>query len=155
MSKLSISLIIGIIAGIIDVTPMIIQKLDKYACLSAFVHWVILGIVISYIEMPVAPWLKRYNYCCIKRSTNCNSCIKRRPQKHCSYFGNVHNSWCGGWNFNCKICKLKSITSQSSRPQNARRLILGVEAVEKVKICYNIAIFLLRKIEVTPTKYLL
>lgn len=58
MSKLSISLIIGIIAGIIDVTPMIIQKLDKYACLSAFVHWVILGIVISYIEMPVAPWLK-------------------------------------------------------------------------------------------------
>jgi hypothetical protein len=58
MSKLSISLIIGVIAGIIDVTPMIIQKLDKYACFSAFVHWIILGIVISYIEIPVAPWLK-------------------------------------------------------------------------------------------------
>ncbi|MBI5042579.1 MAG: hypothetical protein HZC10_01835 [Nitrospirae bacterium] len=58
MSKLSISLIIGIIAGVIDIAPMIIQKLDKYACISAFVHWVILGIVISYIEMPLSPWLK-------------------------------------------------------------------------------------------------
>ncbi|MBI4721419.1 MAG: hypothetical protein HY769_00160 [Candidatus Stahlbacteria bacterium] len=58
MLKLFISLIIGVIAGIIDVTPMIFQKLDKYACISAFVHWVILGIVISYIEMPLVPWLK-------------------------------------------------------------------------------------------------
>jgi len=58
MSKLLISLLIGIIAGIIDVIPMIIQKIDKYANISAFVHWVVLGIIISYIKIPFAPWLK-------------------------------------------------------------------------------------------------
>ena len=58
MAKLLISLLIGIIAGIIDVIPMIIQKIDKYANISAFVHWVVLGIIISYIKIPFAPWLK-------------------------------------------------------------------------------------------------
>ena len=58
MSKLIISIIIGIIAGIVDVIPMIIQKINKHACLSAFVHWVAMGIIISYIQMPLSPWLK-------------------------------------------------------------------------------------------------
>ena len=58
MSKLIISIIIGIIAGIIDVIPMIIQKLGKHANISAFVHWVVMGIIISYIQIPLAPWLK-------------------------------------------------------------------------------------------------
>ncbi len=58
MSKLLFSLAIGIIAGIIDVIPMIIQKIDKYANISAFVHWVVLGIIISYIKIPFSPWLK-------------------------------------------------------------------------------------------------
>ncbi len=58
MSKLLVSLLIGVVAGIIDVTPMVIQKMDKYANWSAFVHWVVLGIFISYIQMPMAPWLK-------------------------------------------------------------------------------------------------
>lgn len=58
MSKLFISLGIGIVAGTIDIIPMIIQKLDKYANISAFVHWVVLGIIISYIQLPFSPWLK-------------------------------------------------------------------------------------------------
>ena len=58
VSKLLISILIGIIAGIIDVTPMIIQKLDKYACISAFVHWVVLGVIISYVQMPIPGYLK-------------------------------------------------------------------------------------------------
>ena len=58
MSKFLISIIIGIVAGIIDVIPMIIQKLDKYAITSAFVHWVVLGVIISYIQLPLFPWLK-------------------------------------------------------------------------------------------------
>ncbi len=58
MSKLLISILIGIIAGVIDVVPMLIQKLDKYACVSAFVHWVVLGVIISYINMPMASWLQ-------------------------------------------------------------------------------------------------
>ncbi len=58
MSKLLISLGIGTLAGIIDVIPMMIKKLDMYANISAFVHWVVLGIIISYVQMPVAPWFK-------------------------------------------------------------------------------------------------
>jgi hypothetical protein len=58
MERLLISLAIGVAAGVIDVTPMIIRKIDKYACVSAFVQWVVLGVIISYVQMPVAPWLK-------------------------------------------------------------------------------------------------
>ncbi len=58
MSKLFISLGIGLIAGTIDVIPMIIQKLDKYSIISAFIHWIILGFIISYIELPFTGWLK-------------------------------------------------------------------------------------------------
>jgi hypothetical protein len=58
MSKLLISLLIGIIAGIIDVIPMLLQKLDKHANMSAFTHWVVLGVVISYVQMPMPPYLK-------------------------------------------------------------------------------------------------
>ncbi len=38
MNDIFIALIIGIVAGIIDVIPMLIQKLDKFANLSAFTH---------------------------------------------------------------------------------------------------------------------
>ena len=37
---------------------MIIQKLDKHANWSAFIHWVVMGIIISYIQIPLSPWLK-------------------------------------------------------------------------------------------------
>lgn len=58
MSKLMMAILIGIIAGIIDAIPMMIQKLDKHATWSAFVHWVVMGIIISYIQIPFSPWLK-------------------------------------------------------------------------------------------------
>lgn len=58
MTKLLISLTIGVLAGIIDVIPMIIGKLDKFACASAFVHWMVMGVIISYIDVPFSPWLK-------------------------------------------------------------------------------------------------
>lgn len=58
MEKLFKALIIGFIAGIIDVIPMIIQKLDIYADISAFSQWIILGIIISYIEIGLKGILK-------------------------------------------------------------------------------------------------
>ena len=58
MKKLWISLSIGFAAGIIDVSPMVAQKLNIYACLSAFVFWLVMGIVISYAVMPLKGWLK-------------------------------------------------------------------------------------------------
>jgi hypothetical protein len=56
--KLFISIGIGTVAGVIDVIPMLIQKLDKFSNWSAFVHWIVLGVIISYIQVPLAPWLK-------------------------------------------------------------------------------------------------
>ncbi len=41
-----LALLIGIIAGVIDVLPMIKMKVDKYSCLSAFAYYVILPFVI-------------------------------------------------------------------------------------------------------------
>lgn len=58
MNEILIALIIGIIAGIIDVIPMIIQKMDKYANLSAFSHWVVLGLIIPFVSWDISPWLK-------------------------------------------------------------------------------------------------
>jgi hypothetical protein len=58
MNDILTALIIGIVAGIIDVVPMLIQKMDKYANLSAFAHWVVLGLIIPYISWNIAPWLK-------------------------------------------------------------------------------------------------
>ena len=58
MTNIFIALIIGIIAGTIDVIPMIIKKLDKFSNLSAFVHWVVLGLIIPFVDWGIAPWLK-------------------------------------------------------------------------------------------------
>jgi hypothetical protein len=58
MNEILIALIIGIIAGIIDVIPMILQKMNKYANLSAFFHWVVLGLIIPFVDWDISPWLK-------------------------------------------------------------------------------------------------
>ncbi len=58
MNNILIALLIGIVAGIIDVVPMIIQKLDKHASISAFLHWVVLGIIIPFVDWDIASWLK-------------------------------------------------------------------------------------------------
>ncbi len=58
MKNILIALIIGVVAGLIDVTPMIIRKLDKTACWSAFTHWVALGLIIPFVHWDMQPWLK-------------------------------------------------------------------------------------------------
>ncbi len=58
MNDIFIALIIGVTAGIIDVIPMIIQKLEKSANLAAFFHWVVLGLIIPFVDWDIVPWLK-------------------------------------------------------------------------------------------------
>jgi hypothetical protein len=58
MNNFLIAVIIGLVAGLIDVIPMIIQKLDKTSCISAFVHYFILGLVIPYVNWDLDPWFK-------------------------------------------------------------------------------------------------
>jgi len=58
MKKEMIGISFGVIAGIIDVIPMIIQKLTWDANISAFSMWVVIGFFISTIELKIAPILK-------------------------------------------------------------------------------------------------
>lgn len=59
MKELSFSILIGIIAGIVDIIPMIIQKLDKRAIISAFLQYFFVSIVIINISLPnIIWWLK-------------------------------------------------------------------------------------------------
>jgi hypothetical protein len=56
MDTLLLSVIIGIVAGMIDVTPMIIQKLPKYSTMAAFVYFFFISIIIVHIDLPHIPW---------------------------------------------------------------------------------------------------
>ncbi|MDD5750448.1 MAG: hypothetical protein PHU56_02250 [Candidatus Pacebacteria bacterium] len=58
MRKFLISVFIGILAGVVDVIPMIIQGLDWYSNISAFIFWIVTGVVIAYISLPIKAWLK-------------------------------------------------------------------------------------------------
>lgn len=48
--------LIGIIAGILDVLPMIFQKMNTKTIVSAFLQYVFLGIIIINTKIPVLPW---------------------------------------------------------------------------------------------------
>ena len=47
----------GIIAGIIDITPMIIMKLEKTANISAFFHYFALGLIIPFVDWGIPSWI--------------------------------------------------------------------------------------------------
>ena len=56
--KILIGLAVGVIAGVIDVIPMIMQHLTWDANLSAFAHWIIIGFVIATSTLPLKGALK-------------------------------------------------------------------------------------------------
>lgn len=56
MDKLLLSTIIGLVAGIVDIIPMILQKLPKYSTVSAFVYYFFISIIIVNIDLPHIPW---------------------------------------------------------------------------------------------------
>lgn len=58
MKKIMNGLIIGCAAGVIDVIPMILQKLTWDANLSAFSLWMVTGVLVSVTEIKVKPFLK-------------------------------------------------------------------------------------------------
>ncbi len=58
MKEILIALAIGTVAGVIDVIPMIIQKMNRTANLSAFTHWLVLGLIIPFVSWDISPWLK-------------------------------------------------------------------------------------------------
>lgn len=58
MKKFSVALSLGFAAGIVDVIPMLIMNIDMNAIVSAFIHWLVLGIVIPFIKWDMRSWVK-------------------------------------------------------------------------------------------------
>lgn len=56
MDKLILSLLIGLIAGIIDIIPMILQMLDKRSIVSAFLQYLFVSVIIINIDLPYVVW---------------------------------------------------------------------------------------------------
>ena len=56
--NISIGLLYGFLAGIIDLIPMIIQKLSWDANLSALSLWIVSGFFIATIDIKILPILK-------------------------------------------------------------------------------------------------
>lgn len=57
MNDFFIAIIIGLVAGLIDIIPMIIQKLDNRDSISAFLHYFALGLIIPFVNWGIAPWI--------------------------------------------------------------------------------------------------
>lgn len=56
MDKLLFSAIIGLVAGVIDIIPMIMQKLPRYSTVSAFFHYFFVSIIILNVDIPHISW---------------------------------------------------------------------------------------------------
>ena len=58
MKKNIISLSIGMLAGVIDVIPMIARGLDWHSNASAFAFWIVMGFVITHTSLRIKSWQK-------------------------------------------------------------------------------------------------
>ncbi len=58
MKKILIGISLGAIAGVLDVIPMIIQKLTWDANISAFSMWIIIGFLLTIIKIKINSILK-------------------------------------------------------------------------------------------------
>jgi hypothetical protein len=57
--------LLGVLAGVIDIIPMIIQKLDWSANISAFIFWVVAGFIIATSSLNFKGTLKGMVISCI------------------------------------------------------------------------------------------
>lgn len=56
MNTFLLSVLLGLVIGIIDIVPMIVKKLPAYSTISAFFHYFFATIVIVNINIPYLPW---------------------------------------------------------------------------------------------------
>lgn len=56
MDKLIFSVLVGVIAGAVDIIPMILQKLPRRSIASAFFHYLFVSIVILNLDIPHIVW---------------------------------------------------------------------------------------------------
>ncbi len=58
MRKVLIALSLGLGAAIIDIMPMVVQQMNRYAIVSAFLHWLVLGLIIPFVKWNMRSWIK-------------------------------------------------------------------------------------------------
>lgn len=58
MKRIKIGLLLGLVAGILDVIPMIMQKLTWDANISAFTMWIVVGFLIATIDLKMNSIIK-------------------------------------------------------------------------------------------------
>ena len=58
MKKIIVGIGFGVIAGILDIIPMVLQKLPLEADISAFTLWVVSGFLIAITDIKIHPILK-------------------------------------------------------------------------------------------------
>ena len=56
MDTLLLSVIIGVVAGTIDIVPMVVQRLDWRASASAFLQYFFVSVMIVHIDLPHVVW---------------------------------------------------------------------------------------------------
>lgn len=56
MHKIIKALLLGLAAGILDVIPMIFQGVSWEAAVAVLLHWLGLGVIITFARMPLANW---------------------------------------------------------------------------------------------------
>jgi hypothetical protein len=56
MRTLIVGLCVGIVAGILDIAPMLARKMPPRPILSAFLQWLALGLVIAHLRSPLPSW---------------------------------------------------------------------------------------------------
>lgn len=58
MKNLTKYCLLGAVIGGIDIIPMLIMNGNISEIISAFIHWVVLCIIIPYVDWQIKPWLK-------------------------------------------------------------------------------------------------
>ena len=57
MQTLIAAVLTGILAGAIDTVPMVVRKMPRYSIVSAFCHYLIVSLVVFYIDVPQLCWV--------------------------------------------------------------------------------------------------
>lgn len=56
MNALLVSIVIGLLIGLINIVPMVLKKLPSYTTAASFVHYFFTSIVIAHVHIPYLPW---------------------------------------------------------------------------------------------------
>jgi hypothetical protein len=56
MNTLLLSVLIGLVAGTLDIIPMLIKRLPMRATVSAFLQYLFMSVIIVHVDLPYIPW---------------------------------------------------------------------------------------------------